>query len=205
MIIIYYYTIHLGLSRTQEENENGFPRFPEQDAERNRERTLEETARYCTPQSTSIPLGSRLEGNLEELLQEKADLERNLRCLDEQERELDQRARILCEKITQEIRKRNNEKQRAIYQLQDANAKMENQLGFENSIQEAKRNNIEKQEDISRLREKISALETEFGDLTKPAHTPVPVPDDPKKQEPPASPKRDADETDATTLDIFPV
>ena len=87
-----------------------------------------------TTQETIIPC--TVEQDLDQLLQNKTNLEKQLRDLDEQQTKLDQQARNLCEKITQEIKKRNNEKKQAINQLREQNAQMENITGPEDSMEE---------------------------------------------------------------------
>jgi hypothetical protein len=103
--------------------------------------------------------------NLEQLTKEKECLEEEFQCLEEEQRNLDLRARILCEKIIQAMRKRNSVKQLAVNQLRERIAKMETQLGIEDSIQETKKKNIEKQQEIGRLQETIGGLGTQFGGL----------------------------------------
>jgi len=87
-----------------------------------------------TTQETIIPC--TVEEDLDQLIQNITDLEKQLRDLDEQQTKLDQQARNLCEKITQEIKKRNNEKKQAINQLREQNAQMENITGPEDSMEE---------------------------------------------------------------------
>ncbi len=87
-----------------------------------------------TTQETIIPC--TVEEDLDQLLQNQIDLMKNLTILDEQQAKLDQQARNLCEKITQEIKKRNNEKRQAITQLREQYAQMENQVQPENPTAE---------------------------------------------------------------------
>ncbi len=87
-----------------------------------------------TTQETIIPC--TVEEDLDQLLQNKADLEKTLRDLEEQRAKLELQARNLCEKITQEIKKRNNEKKQAINQLCEQYAQMENRIRLEDSFEE---------------------------------------------------------------------
>jgi predicted transcriptional regulator len=87
-----------------------------------------------TTQETIIPC--TVEDDLDQLLQSKLDLEKQLRDLEEQQTQLTHQAKTLCEKITQEIKKRNNEKKQAINQLREQYAQMENTVGLEDPIEE---------------------------------------------------------------------
>jgi DNA repair exonuclease SbcCD ATPase subunit len=151
----------------------------EPDRKENRERFLQETYRNSVVQPPNTPhsqwfISDKAENkrpvfveteDFEELLKEKAGLEEKLNCLDEEQTKLDLRARMLCEKIIQELKKRNSEKQQAANQLRIEIGRMETLLGLKESVQETKEKNGEKQEEISRLREIIGALETQFEEL----------------------------------------
>ena len=65
---------------------------------------------------------------LEQLMNEKADMEEESRHLDEEQKQLKVRARVLCEKIIQVLRKKNIEKKQALDQLQSKIGYLEAQL-----------------------------------------------------------------------------
>jgi hypothetical protein len=65
---------------------------------------------------------------LEQLLNEKTSTEDEGRELDEEQRQLKLRAKMLTEKIIQELRKRNNDKQEAVNKLQSRVNELESQL-----------------------------------------------------------------------------
>src|SRR5512136_174721 len=67
--------------------------------------------------------------DLEQLLREKADLEVELHRLDDQQRILDARAKFLCGRIIQEMRRQNREKEQAVCHLRERIAEMETRLG----------------------------------------------------------------------------
>ncbi len=65
---------------------------------------------------------------LEQLLNEKVSAEGEGRELDEEQKQLKARAKILTEKIIQELKKKNKDKQSTINQLQTTVNALENQL-----------------------------------------------------------------------------
>ena len=65
---------------------------------------------------------------LEQLLNEKAGVEEESRDLDEEQKQLKLKAKVLAEKIIQELRKKNNAKQQTVNQLQSKVGELENQL-----------------------------------------------------------------------------
>ncbi len=67
--------------------------------------------------------------DLSQLLAEKANLEVELQRLDDQQRVLDERAKFLCGRIIQEMRKQKREKEQAICNLRERIAEMETRLG----------------------------------------------------------------------------
>jgi len=66
--------------------------------------------------------------DLERLMNEKADLEEGSRRLDEEQKQLSLRVRILCEKLVQEMKKWNSEKQQAVNQMRAKIGSLEAQL-----------------------------------------------------------------------------
>jgi hypothetical protein len=65
---------------------------------------------------------------LEQLLNEKTGMEDEARELDEEQRQLKLRAKMLTEKIIQELRKKNTVKQDAVSKLQSKVGELESQL-----------------------------------------------------------------------------
>jgi hypothetical protein len=65
---------------------------------------------------------------LEQLINEKTGVEEESRHLDEEQRQLKLRAKVLCEKIIQELKKKNNQKQQSVNQLQSRIGALEAQL-----------------------------------------------------------------------------
>ncbi len=65
---------------------------------------------------------------LEQLVKEKSNLEEQSQRLDEEQKKLNLRAKMLYEKIIQEIKKKNNEKEQAVNQLQTKIGDLEAQL-----------------------------------------------------------------------------
>jgi hypothetical protein len=65
---------------------------------------------------------------LEQLLNEKTGMETEARELDEEQKQLKLRAKMLTEKIIQELRKKNNAKQDAVNTLQSKVGELESQL-----------------------------------------------------------------------------
>src|SRR3989304_6131961 len=65
---------------------------------------------------------------LEQLMNEKTGVEEESRHLDEEQRQLKLRAKMLCEKIIQELKKKNNQKQQSVSQLQSRIGALEAQL-----------------------------------------------------------------------------
>jgi len=65
---------------------------------------------------------------LEQLLNEKQGVEEESRDLDEEQKQLKLKAKVLAEKIIQELRKKNNQKQQTVNQLQSKVGELENQL-----------------------------------------------------------------------------
>jgi len=65
---------------------------------------------------------------LEQLLNEKTGVEEESRDLDEEQKQLKLKAKVLAEKIIQELRKKNNAKQQTVNQLQSKVGELENQL-----------------------------------------------------------------------------
>jgi hypothetical protein len=65
---------------------------------------------------------------LEQLLNEKTGVEQESQELDEEQRQLKLRAKMLTEKIIQEIKKRNNVKQESVTKLQIKVSELEKQL-----------------------------------------------------------------------------
>jgi len=65
---------------------------------------------------------------LEQLINEKTGVEEESRHLDEEQRQLKLRAKMLCEKIIQELKKKNNQKQQSVSQLQSRIGALEAQL-----------------------------------------------------------------------------
>jgi len=65
---------------------------------------------------------------LEQLINEKTGQEEESRRLDEEQKQLKLRAKALCEKIVQELKKKNSEKQQAVNQLQSRIGNLEAQL-----------------------------------------------------------------------------
>ncbi len=76
--------------------------------------------------SGAIQLSNEVE--LEKLLFEKATLEEEMRRLEERQMELEMRARTLCEKIIEEIKKKNYLKKQTVDQLQIKVDQLEAQL-----------------------------------------------------------------------------
>ncbi len=87
-----------------------------------------------TTQETIIPY--TVEEDLDQLTQNKLDLEKQLHDLNEQQTKLTLQAKNLCEQITQEIKKRNAQKRQAINQLRQQFAQIENTAEHQNSIAE---------------------------------------------------------------------
>ncbi len=76
---------------------------------------------------------------IEQLLKEKSGLEHESRCLDEEQKKLNLRVKLLCEKLIQEIKKKNAEKQQTVSQLQTRIGNLEaqlNKLSANGAIQE---------------------------------------------------------------------
>jgi hypothetical protein len=65
---------------------------------------------------------------LEQLLNEKQGVEEESHELDEEQKQLRLKAKVLAEKIIQELRKKNNAKQQTVNQLQSKVGELENQL-----------------------------------------------------------------------------
>ena len=65
---------------------------------------------------------------LEQLISEKSGVEEESRHLDEEQRQLKLRAKMLCEKIIQELKKKNGQKQQSVNQLQSRIGALEAQL-----------------------------------------------------------------------------
>jgi hypothetical protein len=65
---------------------------------------------------------------LEQLLNEKTGVEDESRELDEEQRQLKLRAKMLTEKIIQELKKKNNAKQESVNKLQSKVGELESQL-----------------------------------------------------------------------------
>ncbi len=65
---------------------------------------------------------------LEQLINEKTGVEEESRHLDEEQRQLKLRAKMLCEKIIQELKKKNTQKQQSVNQLQSRIGALEAQL-----------------------------------------------------------------------------
>ena len=65
---------------------------------------------------------------LEQLINEKTGVEEESRHLDEEQRQLKLRAKVLCEKIIQELKKKNSQKQQSVNQLQSRIGALEAQL-----------------------------------------------------------------------------
>jgi hypothetical protein len=65
---------------------------------------------------------------LEQLLNEKAGVEEESHELDEEQKQLRLKAKVLAEKIIQELKKKNNAKQDQINKLQSKVGELENQL-----------------------------------------------------------------------------
>jgi len=65
---------------------------------------------------------------LDELIEEKADLEEESRRLDEEQRHQSLRIKILCEKLVQEIKKKNSQKRQTIDQMHTRIDKLETRL-----------------------------------------------------------------------------
>ena len=143
---MYFIQCSLGLSHMRDKNEAISLWLLELDRQKNRARVLEETARKSTVQSPSNQHDpwfncdkSHKDENkrqaiceatdLEHLMKEKRSSEEDCHCLDEAQKRLDQRAKMLTEKIIQEIRKRNSEKKQAIDQLRARMHSLEAQLG----------------------------------------------------------------------------
>ena len=64
----------------------------------------------------------------EQLLSQKADLEQEARELEEERKQVEIRAREVCEKIIQELKEKNSAKREAINQLQAKADELESQL-----------------------------------------------------------------------------
>ena len=84
-----------------------------------------------------IPISSRLLAGdnklsetvqLEQLLNEKTGIEDESRELDEEQKQLKLRAKMLTEKIIQELKKKNNAKQASVNKLQSKVGELESQL-----------------------------------------------------------------------------
>jgi chromosome segregation ATPase len=166
-----------------EKNENVFLWLLEQNRQKSRAHVLQENKRNLSAQPPIIfhnPLfngaTSQKDDNkrpafvttrdLEQLMKEKTGLENELHSLEEKQRKLDLRARVLCAKVIQETRKRNSEKRQVVNQLRERFARIETLSKLDESIQERQKKNHEKQQEISRLRETISTLETQFVELS---------------------------------------
>ncbi len=65
---------------------------------------------------------------LEQLLNEKAGVEEESHELDEEQKQLRVKAKVLTEKIIQELKKKNNQKQDQVNKLQSKVGELENQL-----------------------------------------------------------------------------
>jgi hypothetical protein len=179
---MYYDTICTRLTHTHDKNERVFLWLLEQDRQKNRIRILRETERNLVAQEPDAPDRSWFDGNkfdqdeerrpilsenaeYEQLMEKKAVLEEQSRFLDEKQKQLDLHAKMLCGKIIQEIKKRNNERQQKVSCLREKIEQMEAQLELVSSIRETKEKNCEKHQEINQLRETIGALETQFGEL----------------------------------------
>ena len=144
-IIMYFIQCSLGLSHIRDKNEAISLWLLELDRQKNRARVLEETARKSTVQSPSNQhdpwfnfdkshkdenkrLSIYEATGLEHLMKEKGSLEEESHCLDEAQKRLDQRTKMLTDKIIQEIKKRNSEKKHAIDQLRVRMHSLEAQL-----------------------------------------------------------------------------
>src|SRR3990170_1088150 len=92
---------------------------------------------------------------LEQLMNEKAGMEEESRHLDEEQKQLKVRARALCEKIIQELRKKNIEKKQALDQLQSKIGNLEAQLNTLSVSDVTPR----KQEENVEVKEAIAAAE----------------------------------------------
>src|SRR3972149_10565505 len=65
---------------------------------------------------------------LEQVLNEKQGVEEESRGLDEEQKQLKLKAKVLAEKIIQELKKKNSAKQQTVNQLQSKVGELENQL-----------------------------------------------------------------------------
>jgi chromosome segregation ATPase len=164
-------------------NESVFLWMLEQDRQKNRVAKGEELGHNSPVPSLSIPsssYGIREEirenqglqsivcetSDLERLLREKESLEEEARCLDEDVKRLNLRERALLEQLVQETRKRNEEKKRAVLQLQEQLGGLEDRLGLGELVQKTEKSNSEKQREIVHLREQIGGLENELKGLS---------------------------------------
>jgi hypothetical protein len=86
--------------------------------------------------------------------------------LDEEQKRLNLRVKTLIEKLVQETKKRNSEKQQEIIHLREQIGGLENQLGLEKLVQGAKMRNGEKQQENVDLRRTIGMLEAQLGGLS---------------------------------------
>ena len=129
----------------KDKNEGIFLWLLEQDRKRSRALALEQTARDSAVQLSHGPADFFFESeeptkdghkalmpsepaDLERLLKEKAYLEEESRCLDEKQKQLNLRAKVLWEKIVQEARRKNRKKQQAVNQLKKRIGELETQL-----------------------------------------------------------------------------
>ena len=166
-----------------DKNESIFLWLLEEDRKKNRAGTPKETCEYSALQSQSTAHSSRFNHaencedknrqitytentDLEQLMKEKTNLEIESHRLDEQQKELDTRARTLCESVIKETKKRNLSKQHAVNQLRERIGSMEARLGLENAIYETKVENDKKQQEVSHLRELIGALDSQFNEIS---------------------------------------
>jgi chromosome segregation ATPase len=163
-------------------NESVFLWMLEQDRQKNRVAKGEELGHNSPVPSLSIPsssYGIREEirenkglqsivcekSDLKRLLEEKESLEEEARCLDEDVKRLSLRERTLLEQLVQETRKRNEEKKRAVLQLQEQLGGLEDRLGLGELVQKTEKSNSEKQQEIVHLRAQIGGLENELKGL----------------------------------------
>ncbi|HEX9261587.1 MAG TPA: hypothetical protein VF893_03580 [Candidatus Bathyarchaeia archaeon] len=135
-----------GSSPTRDKNEGIYLWLLEQDRQKNRVQALKQTDLNPAVQSQNIPSNTGFNSeesqaqteekqltcgestNFEQLTREKASLEEEYHRLDEEQKKLSLRIKILCEETIREIKKKNSEKQQAVNQLQARISGLEDKL-----------------------------------------------------------------------------
>lgn len=177
---MYCYTIESWLGTMGDKNERIFLWLLEEDRRKSRARALKVCERSSqqsqgTEQYTwqscdefpGIENGEKTVENteLKQLMKEKVNLETESLRLDEEINKLDSSARILCERVIKQIKKKNTQKQYVTNQLRENIETMETLLEIENAIQETKEDNDKKQQEINKLWELVNAVDSQFKEI----------------------------------------